>query len=606
MKGVFLQLSFAFCLVTALSASTFAQQKPSAATVASSSCNHDAALEMIQQQLAETKTFNDEVERITALLRAADLLWPYKLERSRAAYLEAFELATENFKAKGDEPQMEGVGMAITTPDMRFTVITAISKRDLAWAKKLMDQLLNDQLAEAREKNAADPVRENRTAEKLLSTATQVLAKDQAAALSFAIQSLRFPATMHLPLFLYELAEVNQAAGDQFYQSALAAYSKAPMNRLLYLSSYPFGNDREVGEMPGYTVYDVPKTFTPNPLLQRLFVQLLLNRAQQELARPSNPVPQSRITDVEQLWLAFSRLEIQIGQSMPELVPQVAQARINLAAQLPETSQRQLTNVLNPPKGPQLSFVEKVEAAEKNPNVDARDQALVFAVMGASSEEELELILRAVNKISDSKTRGQLLNWLYFGRTTEAIRQKQLINARSLAAKVEELDQRSYLYLRIAEESLKESLDQTQAREMLEEVVNAAMKSSATMVSARTLLGVANLYTKIDPVRAIAVLSDAVKTINGLEAPDFSRQFILRRIEGKNFGSYAAFHTPGFNPESAFKQMAKSDFDGTIYQASNFANKSLRTLITLAVIEPCLDPSKQRGKATPKAKPSKP
>ena len=563
-------------------------------------------MEIIQQQLAETKTFDDDVRRITVVIRAADLLWPHQEEKSRSAFVEAFELASQHFKEKGDDPQREGRGLSFDTPDQRFVVITAIAKRDLKWARKLTDKLLSDQVSEAKDKGLSDTVRATRTAERLLSIATSLLSSDHSAATNFAAQSLQFPATLHLPLFIYKLSEVNRAAANQFYLTALAAYSKAPMDRLLYLSSYPFGNDREVGEMPGYTNYKVPEGFTPNSDLQRTFVQTLLVRAQAEIARPSGLVPGSRLTDTEQMWLALTRLETQIGLTLPDLAPAVQQAKVNLGGQIPETSLRQVGNILKSQNRPQGTFAERVEAAEKNPNVDRRDQDLVFAVMGAPVSEVLESVLSVVNKISDPAARAQLLNWLYFSRTQDAIKQKQLAQARNFARKVEELDQRGYLYFQIAEESLKQSADQTQAREMLEEVVEAAAKAPATMVSARTQLGVAHLYTKIDLTSAIATLGDAVRTINRLESPDFSRQFVTRRIEGKTFGSYASFQTPGFNPETAMREISKSDFDGTLYQANNFSSKPLRSLTTLAVIERCLEMPKQRPKEPPKPKASKP
>src|SRR6185295_2919330 len=96
--------------------------------------------------------------------------------------------------------------------------------------------------------------------------------------------------------------------------------------------------------------------------------------------------------------------------------------------------------------------------------------------------------------------------------------------------------------------------DQAQAREMLEEVLTAAAKAPATMVTARALLGTAYLYTRIDLNRAIAVMGDSVKVINRLDQPAFP-QYVMRKIEGKTFGSYASFQTPGFNPESAFREI---------------------------------------------------
>ena len=149
------------------------------------------------------------------------------------------------------------------------------------------------------------------------------------------------------------------------------------------------------------------------------------------------------------------------------------------------------------------------------------------------------------------------------------LKDQKLEEAHKLAAKVEELDQRAFLYSRIAEESLKQEADQTQARAVLEEVVEAAAKAPNTQVKVRALLGVAYLYTKLDMDRAVAVIGEAVQCINRIEHPDFKQQFLMRRIEGKTFASYASVVTPGFTPENAFREISKVDFDGMLNQASN-------------------------------------
>lgn len=590
-------LRLSLCLVATLSTSSFAQEKKG--LTSSPSCNPENAFAILERQTAATKTFDDQVERIAVLIRAADLLWPLQQENARAVFTEAFELAKQHYKEKGDDPSREGHFLMISVPDQRFVVIQAIAKRDLAWAKKLIAEILNEQQLEAREKNDKN-ARQEKTAEKLLGLASTLAASDQPAALSFARSSLQYPATMYLPLFLYRLSEIDHVASYQFYQEALAAYSRSPMPRLLYLSSYPFGNNREVGEMPGYTIYKVPTGFAPNPNLQRLFVQVLLNRVQQRLAEPAETLAGGDISEAGQMWLALTRLEKQILHSLPDLAPKVEQAKSSLFPLLSQRSQGQVARIISEQSAPIKNFSDQVEEAEKNPNVDRRDQQLVFAVTRASTNDELDLVLRVVDKISDSAVRAQLLNWIYFSRTQTAIKNKQLTEARKLAAKVAELDQRGYLYFQIAEQTLKESVDQTQAREMLEEVVDNAAKAPATLVTARTQLGAAYLYTKIDLNRAIAVLGDAVKSINRLEQPDFSRQFVMRKIEGKTFGSFASFQTPGFDPEKTFRELGKSDFDGTLYQASNFTNKFLRARTSLALIEPCLQQPEQMKKKAKK------
>src|SRR5688572_6100526 len=104
-------------------------------------CTQDNALEMIKQQIAFTRTFNDSVRRITVLIRAADLLWPHQQNKARAAFTEAFELATEVEKETAQKGP-RSIILRLQTPDQRYVVIRAVGKHDPAWAKVLTRQML--------------------------------------------------------------------------------------------------------------------------------------------------------------------------------------------------------------------------------------------------------------------------------------------------------------------------------------------------------------------------------------------------------------------------------------------------------------------------------
>jgi tetratricopeptide (TPR) repeat protein len=290
------------------------------------------------------------------------------------------------------------------------------------------------------------------------------------------------------------------------------------------------------------------------------------------------------------MWMALTRLQGQIRKSLPDLAATSETARANLQAKLSPESQhkaREKVDDDNPGKAAG-TFDEQVEAALKNPNVNSRDEQLAYAILDGSKEETLDHVLEVLDKISDSSLRQPLLNWLYFDRALGAIKDQKLDEARKLAVKVDEVDQRAFLYSRIAEELLKQNADSTQAHQVLEEVLEAAVKASNTPVKVRALLGVASLYTKFDMDRAIAVIGQAVQTINRIEHPDFKQQFLIRRIEGKTFRRYGSFPTPGFTPENTFREIAKVDFDSMLNQASNFSDKFLRATMTLAVVEQCL------------------
>lgn len=577
-----------------ITALAFSQTVFSQPKVKSSLCNHDNAVELIRQQIDATKTFADTRQRIGVLIRSADLLWSYRQQQARAAFTEALELATVNFKTQSDKPKNESATLSVPTPDQRYLVIGAIARRDPVWAATLTDQLLKEESKRDEEATANGSQRDLATAGKLLDAAHSLLPANVSAATQFARRSLSYPASLGLPIFLYKLSEVDQLAADQLYREAVGAYRNGPMNEFLYLSSYPFGNDREAGDMPSYTIYRVPAAFVRRNALQRLFLEMLLFRSQQAIA--SSEVGTVQVSDRRQIWLALTRLEPQVQQFLPDLLSATQQAKGTVFALLSQDSQQRVTRSIANQNQPKKTFAEQLEAAEKKANVAERDRLLVFAVLGAPETEPLDRVVAVAEKISDSTIRQQLLNWFYFSRSGSAIEDNQLAEARRLASKVEELDQRAYLYSEIAEESLKTIENQMQARELLDEVIAAAAKAPNTIVSARTLLAAAFLYTKVDMNRAVSVMGDTIKSINRLEAPDFSRNVVMRKIEGKDFGAYAMFQTPGFDPENGLRELAKIDFDTALYQVSSFDDKYLRALTTLTLAQLCLEPPRAQRK----------
>lgn len=287
------------------------------------------------------------------------------------------------------------------------------------------------------------------------------------------------------------------------------------------------------------------------------------------------------------MWFAVTRLEKQVATNHPNLLEALVRYKDRLLAIINPATQKRVAGVVGRDNAPKKSFDEQVEAAEKLTDVAQREQALAFAVTGGSKDQTVERVLSVIDKISDSNVRSPLTNWFYYTRAQALSTEKNFVDARRLASKVEELDMRAYLFSKIAEESLKEAEDQTETRQMLNEIADAISKAPKSINSARALLALAHLYTKIDVNRGVEELGNAVRTINELENPDFTLQFTIVKIEGKTFGFYTSYATPGFNPENAFREMGKVDFDGSLAQAAQLSDKSLRGLTTLSVIEPC-------------------
>jgi len=577
----------ALCLVSPSQAQN--TRTPSVETV-SAICNRDNATGIIAEQIHLSKTMDELRKCISILVRAADVLWPYEEQKARAAFSEALGLAVRNFRETGDVVKREG-RLSVPEPDQRFVVIAAIAKRDREWARKVSDQLLQEEKRDAENKPVTDSAADWHLAQKLLNVAYDLLPSQPESALVFARNSLRYPATIHAPGFLYQLSEVNKSLADQFYLEALQAYAESPMEQFLYLSSYPFRNDREAGEMPIYTIYKVPGGLVPDPGLARSFLKILLRRTQQLPVATVGTTPNPRFSEVAQMWMALSRLEPQVETLLPDLLPTLLQAKGTLQALLNDTDAKRATQSLVPT--PKLTFDERIQDALKQADPDSREGGIALAIISGADGEPLEEVVATTDKIDDSTLRAQVLSRLYFNRSQAALKDNDLDQARKLASKVDELDQRTYLYSQIAIESIKQLKSDVEIREMLEDVVSSATKAPDTQIKARALLGIAYLYSQVDANRGVIVLGDAVRSINKIEAPDFSRDYVFTRTEGKSFGAFKTLHTPGFNPENAFREMSKLDFDGTLYQAANFTNKSLRSMTTLAVVEPCLQASRK-------------
>ncbi|MDQ3473876.1 MAG: hypothetical protein M3447_09080, partial [Acidobacteriota bacterium] len=417
-------------------------------------CKRDDAIEMIRQQIEVTKTFDNAVRRITVLIRAADLLWPFQQDKARAAFTEAFEVAAQNEKEKSEQSKdrRRVLILSLQTPDQRYVVIRAVAKRDSAWAKKLTQQVLKLDRQVGEQASTKDSFNDLLTAYRLLDSAKQLISTDINAAFDLARTSLNYPATSEISRFLYKLAEVNQQAADQFYNQALVVYADRPMREFLYLQAYPFAFDYG-GDMPIFASYVVPANFVTNNFLQRRFVQTLLRRAQQALEIPLDEGDNfNKMPGTGHILQVLMRIEPQVRERLPDLSEAVVQAREKILVSLSVETQK---TFLQPGRAvsssPEKTFDELIETAQKTPNVNTRDELIASAVLSAVSDKEsLARVVDAIEKITESSIRAPLLEWLYFTRAQHAINGKRFDEAERLVSKVEGREQRAYLHTEIA------------------------------------------------------------------------------------------------------------------------------------------------------------
>ena len=580
-----------------------AQSKPPAK---SPLCTRDNALEMIKQQADISRTFNDPTRRITVLIRAADLLWPHQQDKARVLFTEAFDLATEKEK-EVEQKGSRSIILRMQTQDQRFVVITAVAKRDSAWAKELTQQLLKT----VNDSEAPSSFENTLSANRLLDSASKLISIEINASYELFRASLNYPASSALTRFLYRLAETNQTAADQFYAQALTVYADRPMGEFLYLQAYPFAWT-ETTNTPIFSFYTVPPNFATNPSLQRQLVQVMLRRAQQALETQSDEADIYRNAYAHRLFgkvhllHGLMKLEPQVNATLPDLSGPLTQAREKLLVSLPlETQKLAPQPARDNSSTPAQTFDEQLERALKESDLNERDGLIATAVMVAESgSANVADVIRGIDKISDSSVRTALQEWFYFVRASSAIKDRDFDTAEKLASKVEGLEQRAYLHTELAKGLLNRTATQTHGREVLEQAITEAKKIGVSIFAARTFLTASHLYARIDLSRSVEVLADAVNSINRIEAPDFvsDDQSIEKTPErksrgGRYGGEYVLrFYMPGFDPESAFREMAKFDLDTALSQSSGLTDKFQRAMSTLGVVEVCLQQAEVRPK----------
>jgi hypothetical protein len=603
----------------ALSQQGLAQTNQPTESAPSAVCDQQRALLLVKQQVDESKSLDDPIARISVLIRAADLLWPYERERARAAFAEAFELASQHFRQRGDEIVREK-SLLVQLPDQRFRVLTAIAKRDAEWARRLAQTAAEENVREAEKATQPGDSKRN-IGEKLVGTALPLLEVDRQTALNFARSSLRYPAAVTLPMFLFKLAEIDQAAADQFFQEALSAYAEGRMSDLYYLSVYPFALNYTVGHVTPSTYYNPPEKFAPNPQLQEAFLKTLLARVEQSLKEtsesgtsPASSEASDYLPGLANVSVALAKLEPLVAQHQPAYAERLANLKTSVGATLNASQQAQVAGEAKVAEDARRDmglrveelFERKVEQIEKEADADKRD-FLIAQIVLISLSAEPERVEKLLDKVGDAKLQGQLRNWYYFRRAQNLISNGLFDEATRLAAKVEELDHRAYLLFENASAIIKRLSDKSRARELLEEVAAAALKAPNTIEKARTLLGVAYLFARLDQLRASQVMSEAIRTINRLDHPDFTHSTITRAIEGRVFSMFASYEMPGINLENALRELGAKDFDGALWMSKNLEDKALRSTAVLALSISCLDkPQKQAPPKGPRPKPKKP
>jgi hypothetical protein len=590
------------------------KESPTKETQARVFCDPARAVSLVETQLSEAKMLGDIARRLRVMTRAADLLWPYERETAREIFRQAYDLASKDFHEHEKDEPSQGLGSAfvvVRRTDQRFVVMTAIARRDPAWATQLADAVAEEmrRAAEQSSNAAAENMRRDMSdrADETLGLAQSLLTVDRDTAVTLARGSFRQPASYALMFFLFKLAETDRAAADALYMEALNAYSERTATDLAYLSVYAFALNREPAPVPVAVYYQPPKGFAPNAQQSALFLDALFRQVERAFKSAEDaPAEDVYMSEQANLLVMLTTLEPHIARLNPSMLGRAIALRgmATAAANAQSRARAEEFARMLSEYDDEGMFDRTLERLDDERDPAKRDFAIASLVISARGREEFARVEGLLDKVGDTPLREKLASYLYFRWTQQSVKEGQLDDATRLSKKVAELDYRALLSFEIAGAALKKTNDRARAAELLDAVAAEAEKAPDTPAKARALLGAAHLYADFDVTRASQLLRAAVKVVNLLPNPDFSSETIGREIGNSVFTMYAMYNVPGMRLENAFRELGALDFESALSAANELSDKYQRALAVLALASKCLEDSAAKPSVKPAPKKS--
>jgi len=559
-----------------------------------SSCNHQRAIDLIQLQVLKAKYIDDVPARIKILTQAADLLWVSDQVSSRAIYDNAYALAVEyHHTPRAKSYEDKETGAIVLLADQRDVVIKSIAQHDHTWANSLREVWKKE---ESKEKEKLSPQLPNAKPTNpevgTISFAITLIPTNKGYAIDLARTTLNYPPSRGFPTFLFKLAEYDSIAADNLWIEAISRYSPNYLEGLFYLSLYPFALDR-IPYLPlSYAAFELPKSFKVNPKLQEIFLQTIFSQAEKLINDPNQPQDAVRGSSSQASLYAFLRsLNPTIAKYQKTYAERAAALTFQLEQKLTPASHTEIRqkeqSIAN------KSYEELVEEFENGGNIAVRDLALLYAIFKAPASEDIVRLQNLAEKISDLTVQGQVLDWLVFNDIQKKAKAGRTNEALALLNKIHRLDLKAQAMLSTITNIGSQQNNPIEAKrvmiEILNEVVVLALRSEETNEKARALLGAAYLLIKLDLARALEVIEASIATINKIQTPNLTSQYISHLIKGpNNFSYHARYQMTGYDINSVFKELGGKDFDNALLLADYISHAHLRSTVILSLSSLCL------------------
>jgi len=587
-----------FFIILFLSISVF----PQTSSKQNEACNAELSQNLIEQQVVESNTVKETNKRIRIYLRSAEFIWKLDEKTARKYFADALKIADERFAEKGREKKQtsgQGFGFITYEPDYRLEVIRAISKKESEWAKKLTEQILAEYEKVIKERG--NNLDSERTIVDLMRIADETVKSNPNLSWYIFRRLMRYPLEYYWYFGLYGVAGENRQFADALYTELLQNYANETPRRLLFLSAYPFARDKIFGVDKFSFGVEVPDDFTPNLQFQKQFIQTFLRRINSLAANPEEfNVSAENYNAPQSVYIISVLLELEpvVLQSFPELISSFNETKNRANSLINTESRKDLDERLERSKFYGSSFQTRLKTAEEaEEKGKLTDKMIIDLIMAAKTDDDYGITQSWLEKIKLETVRRDSTNYFYFLRAKLAIKENRFDDTRKYADKVPELQHRATLYFELAEKQLADETEAAKVFEVLNNVSEITEKAENSVAKVQTLLGLAKMYERVNHSIALSRLSEAVRVINKLENPDiFSTMIYQQIIIPDEFAFYAAYSTSGYNLETVFEQMGKSDFELTLSNARGLDDKYFRTLAIISILKNCLQKPKKSGK----------
>nr|HQU93181.1 hypothetical protein [Pyrinomonadaceae bacterium] len=380
----------------------------------------------------------------------------------------------------------------------------------------------------------------------------------------------------------------------------IASHANAAPRQVLYLSAYPFARDRMFGYGRSQYILNIPEGLTPKPQLQARFIDLMLRRSDAFASDPANfNLPQGDSwlpSEGAYIVTALRELQPIVIQTFPAMLPRLNSALAKGMAMLSESDRKKISDLDKQGSDFGPSFEDRIEELEKADSEGKLTDAMILRALisGLKTEEQFKILEPWLDKITDAEGRVGSMNYFWFKRSQLATKEKRFADAQKYAVKVPELEHQAILWFEIAEKQLADINDSATAYQTLADVGKVARRAEDSVGKAQALLGLANLYEKLNHSFAISELSDAVNVINNVKDADLQSKYLLRYIQVKDMSFGASFSTPGYDLETTFATLSKTDFSLPLSNARTIDDKYYRTLAVIAIARNCIDRSRKK------------